>query len=267
MELLLDTHATVSGSDVVLLSFDGGEVRSAFSWPADSSLPEGAAREFATGLGDLDGDGLADLGLVAHSAAPGLPQTLELIYGSPGGPAEGSGGDLLDLGTALLAGLSPVGDLDGDGLGDVAACSGGLPGSPQVVAHVWYGASTLLRVGVETHPVIDVDWLPEANHPPQPKVLRAGDVGGCGSSAPSAIPTPSAPSWPRSTPTDRPTPQGAHPRRRHGTTKPPEHSVRSPPAASANAALRPPPDVSDCARHQQGFMTLFDRFQGQPRRS
>ena len=52
-------------------------------------------------------------------------------------------------------------------------------------------------------------------------------------------------SWRPSTPIAGPTPQGAHPRRRHGTIKPPEHSARHPPrpTASPNAALRPPPDL------------------------
>jgi len=75
-----------------------------------------------------------------------------------------------------------------------------------------------------------------------PHCLDAGRGGASsrGSSVRSAILTPSAPSWRPSKPTAGPTPQGARPRRRHGTIKPPEHSVRSPPAALPSARERSP---------------------------
>lgn len=177
MEVLLDTRANLSGPDVVLLGFDGRELRTAFTWPADTSLPSGVRREYAAGLGDLDGDGRADLGLVKHGAAHGLPQVLQLMHGRPNGPSEVL---LLDLGPTLLEVLHPVGDLDGDGLGDLAAYSGGQIGSPRVVAHVVYGARALLRAGMETHVVTDDATFPDVAHAELPRLFRAGDLDGDG---------------------------------------------------------------------------------------
>jgi hypothetical protein len=149
--------------------------------PAKSSF--GAA---VSGAGDVDGDGYADvvvgLPLGASPAGPLVQGAAVVYYGGPGGLSSSSrsaalgpraGSDAQTLGTFVSA----AGDLDGDGLADVAVWGGIESTDPQYVlvyyggAHPFGGAPSVLLQYDGATP----SWLGHAN-----LLACAGDTNGDG---------------------------------------------------------------------------------------
>ena len=146
-------HGTVDARGVVYL-YGAAPLASGGSWvDADATLAWtghaagdglGAGRGLA-GVGDVDGDGLDDLGFGAPTAEDGAGA----VYLRYGGSAEGWGADIAEAAgwtvagspAARLGGTLVAADLDGDGVSDLA---GGAPGAdtPEVGAGLvalWYG--------------------------------------------------------------------------------------------------------------------------------
>ncbi|HEX3345651.1 MAG TPA: FG-GAP-like repeat-containing protein, partial [Polyangiaceae bacterium] len=149
--------------------------------PAKSSF--GAA---VSGAGDVDGDGYADVVVGAPLRAPPAGSTVQgaatLYYGGPGGLSASSrsvelgpraGSDAQTLGTFV----STAGDLDGDGLADVAVWGGIETTDPQYVL-VYLGSAR--PFGAAPSALLQYDgatptWLGHAN-----LLACAGDTNGDG---------------------------------------------------------------------------------------
>ncbi len=86
------------------------------------------------GVGDLDGDGLPDYGLLRPSA-----QVLDLYSGTDGLPLGSIDGAPLAMDFFVV---EPLGDVDGDGFGDLALSD--IGGDGKVVVYSW-GSSTVLH--------------------------------------------------------------------------------------------------------------------------
>ena len=116
--------------------------------PAWVTERAGAALE-AVAVGDVHGDGYADLGVVSYSegwldVVPGGPQGLgapQRVLWDPADPVEHAG---------------PVGDFDGDGAEDVVMFTAAQRGAPGVLR--WYRGSAL-GFGLAWEVVVDPGWL------------------------------------------------------------------------------------------------------------
>jgi hypothetical protein len=148
--------------------------------PAKSSF--GAA---VSGAGDVDGDGYADIVVGLPLRAPPAGSQVQgaaiLYYGGPGGPSSSrsielgprAGSDAQTLGTFV----STAGDVDGDGLADVAVWGGIESTDPQYVL-VYYGGAH--PFGVAPSVLLQYDgasssWLGNSN-----LLACAGDTNGDG---------------------------------------------------------------------------------------
>lgn len=129
-DLVVGAPATSAGAGRVWV-FAGADLLSA---PRVLAPPMGAQQAFGrqvVSAGDLNGDGLADLAIA--SGAPAESGALSVILGR-------SSGDLVSLvdvrgvlpGERFAARLAPVGDVNGDGYGDLTA----LSTSPTVAARL-----------------------------------------------------------------------------------------------------------------------------------
>ena len=159
-----------------------------FGDPPSAVLPGPAMSSFGaavSGAGDVDGDGYADIvvGLPLRASPAGslVQGAAILYYGGPGGPSSSrsielgprSGSDAQGFGTFV----STAGDIDGDGLGDVAVWGGIESTDPQYVL-VYYGGAH--RFGVAPSALLQYEgtspsWLGSAN-----LLACAGDTNGDG---------------------------------------------------------------------------------------
>jgi hypothetical protein len=175
MDLLFDVGDTINGPDAALWSFRDGEVQSAFRWTTPLRPDEGVLRESPVGLGDVSGDGLADIGFLRFDPAAEPAWTFSLVHGSASGPdAERP----IDLGLDRLDFPKVAGDLDGDGLADLVGISGGTEDDPNLTAIVVRGAAELVRPGVERYVVAEDAVLPDDPTPALPMAIAAGDLDG-----------------------------------------------------------------------------------------
>lgn len=143
---LADGDLSNQGSVWVLFLDETGSVR--FEQRIDALTPGGPSlaigAQFGSAIapvGDLDGDGLLDLAVGApfDASTNGATGAVWLLHPGPDGSVHGAlrvNGDtpglegLLQSGDRFGAALSPIGDLDGDGLGELAV---GAPGDDGVV--------------------------------------------------------------------------------------------------------------------------------------
>jgi hypothetical protein len=153
--------------------------------PATLSGPAGSAFGAAvSGAGDIDGDGYADvvIGLPSYRAGDGSPVqgAATVFFGGPDGLTEtrsaalppGAGADGQQYGRYV----SSAGDMDGDGLADVAVWAGIGASDPQEITlylgrdRPWATPSATLHYEGSV-----VSWLDDAN-----LLACAGDVNGDG---------------------------------------------------------------------------------------
>jgi hypothetical protein len=118
-------HGTVSGA------FDLAKADARLSGTDDYDV----SGESASGAGDVDGDGFADLivgGLLANGAAGSSSGAAYLVRGPVSGAYELAKADVVFTGTTgddnLGDSVSAAGDVDGDGLGDVVLGAPGYDG-------------------------------------------------------------------------------------------------------------------------------------------
>ena len=167
-----DPTRTVCATSGVI---DAGDASAVLNGQGDGEMGKSMA-----GDGDLDGDGLADL-FVGADRANGRSGLVYLLYGSPVVPV---GGDASSASDAVFEGvgalgneLAFVGDMDGDGLGDIALGSSGAQGRGSV--YLQYGSAVRLsgQVPVAT---LDVEIAGVTNGGATGMGLAGGDLDGDG---------------------------------------------------------------------------------------
>lgn len=115
--------------------------------PAVGSLFGSTANE----IGDVDGDGLGDIGVFSASTVGEIPAAVYVIYGVDGLPAtiatdtfpQSAGFTVTGFAPFQMISAGPAGDVDGDGVADFLIGGPGPPivGNPDGVATVIYGSA------------------------------------------------------------------------------------------------------------------------------
>jgi hypothetical protein len=129
-----------------------------------------------TGVGDVNGDGFADLGVgePGHDTAAGEVGRAFVLFGSPtpeGTPDLAADGDFCPTGSTLFGDvLAEGGDLNGDGIGDWLVGTGGCGGR----VDVYFGGTS--PDFVSDLPIVGVDL----EDPVGDNIAGAGDVNGDG---------------------------------------------------------------------------------------
>ncbi|MCC6621703.1 MAG: FG-GAP repeat protein [Deltaproteobacteria bacterium] len=181
MELVVSTAGVASITSELFRADDDARLESA--WRSDAwQAPVGWNQSLWRGLGDLDGDARADIGM-SMTSTDWSRQELLLAHGvaaQAGGASPLASPRSVALPTPLLTALpTALGDIDHDGHADF----GGLLGSDETRAalsvYLVFGADELVRAEVPTFVVSD-DSRPDDPAATQATLLRAGDVDGDG---------------------------------------------------------------------------------------
>ena len=173
----LSWAGTDSGAAFLYLGSSTG-LSTDWSWFATGEQANAFAGGSVAGVGDVNGDGFADVAVGASGWTN--PETSEgrvaVYLGSPTGPATSPSWTAEgNQGSAFFSGVGPAGDVNADGFADMVVVASGYDNgsTDEGRVYVYHGSST----GLSTTP----SWTWEPNDPSQlMRAAAAGDVNGDG---------------------------------------------------------------------------------------